>query len=101
MLAYVCIFAFEYFYKTKVHKMNRQSNTANEGFLVAYGLIPAKYQAEVRERIINKCEWGSRSTFYQKMKAQTPIKGLEIEAVTKILAEYNISYNGEYIKQLA
>ena len=80
------------------------NNTANEvkaNFRKAYGMIPADYQAEFREKLKEQTVW-SHMTFHNKRKGSTTFTPLELRAVEAAFAAYNIdAWTGEYIKQLS
>lgn len=81
--------------------MNTGNNTSNAGFLKAYNKLPADQQANVRNEILNTCDWGAATTFYAKVNGNTTIKKLEWAALAEIFSRFNINVRtGEYIKQL-
>lgn len=80
--------------------MESSNNTTNRGFLKAYNMLPAGEQARIRNKIMDTCDWGADSTFYAKLKGDTPLRKLERTALEAIFKAWNIDvWTGNYIKQ--
>ncbi len=81
--------------------MEVKNNTTNVGFSKAWDLVPGGKQFDVRVEIMEKCEWSSRQTFYNKLGGKFPITYPELLVLKSILAPYNIDpETGEYIKPI-
>ena len=67
-------------------------------FIKAYGMVPAMYQTQLREAIIEECDWSGLSIFHHKRKGKSKIFHLEIPVIEKHFAKYNIdAWTGEYL----
>ena len=81
--------------------MEVKNNTTNVGFSKAWDLVPGGKQKEIREEIMDKCEWSSRQTFYNKIWGKFPITYPELMVLKNILAPLNIDpETGAYIKPI-
>lgn len=78
--------------------METQINTSNEvktNFFDGYGMLPAKFQAPVREAIMDKCGI-TYISFYNRMKGICKINKAEIPIIEKEFAKHNINpWTGE------
>ncbi|HCY40395.1 MAG TPA: hypothetical protein DHV48_03440 [Prolixibacteraceae bacterium] len=81
--------------------MEVKNNTTKGGFSKAWDLVPGGKQFDVRVEIMEKCDWSSRQTFYNKLSGRYPVTNPELMVLKNILEPYNIDpETGEYIKQL-
>lgn len=73
-------------------------NTENtvHTFEKAFNSQPAWLQKMLRAKIIYRCGWESRTTFYNKLNGTTPIKPPEKAVIALLFAEHGIdSWSGD------
>ena len=86
----------------KVTKINTYENTfiKVKNFMIAYGMVPAAKQLELRNSLMETCGWKAFKTFHAKRQGLVKITILEIPAIEAAFEKYNIdAWTGEYIKQ--
>lgn len=61
-------------------------------FIKGYDMLPAKFQPEVRYKIMVLCNWKSKTTFYNKMKGvkRFRIDDDECKNIESVFRQYGI-----------
>ena len=72
-----------------------QINTEKTSFTFedAFNALPAKKQKQLRKKIMFRCGWGSRTTFYNKMYGITPVKPPEKAVIKQLFADIETPLN--------
>ena len=66
----------------------------------AFNLQPARVQKQLRVKMMFRCGWCSRTTFYNKMYGITPVKPPEKAVIKQLFSEKGvlISFETETVK---
>jgi hypothetical protein len=83
--------------------MNNVNNTVNplNSFRDGFDQFPKWLQRSTREKLMDRCGWKSRITFYSKMNGKVSLRPPERAIVRELFAKHNINaFTGEQLENI-